>query len=281
MVASQDKYISLDGRRIRYRDTGGTGMPVLFSHGISESLEFWDLQTVSALPDMRLISWDFPNHGLSDLSGKVEDFDSYAVWTLKLVEALNLDRLIAVGNSMGAATSLRLAALAPNRVAGLVLANSAAVGPEVTPVFRIFTLPFLGEVMNKPSEKGVDLQIKAIVKNASCVWPELRAAVRRNLSKQGGTAAFLATLRATMGLRGQNTEVWQKSRDIVAALTCPALILHGRDDGVLPYKNSELLAGLSPKAQVQIFDNCGHTPQIEKPDAFNGALADFVARVKS
>lgn len=275
MNNSQDKYISLDGRKIRYRDMGGAGMPVLLSHGIAESLEFWDLQTASALPDMRLISWDFPNHGLSDLSGKVEDFDSYADWAMKFADALQLDRFLAVGNSMGAAVSLRLAALAPARVAGLVLANSAGLGPEVTPVFRLFSLPFLGEVMNKPSEKGVDLQIKAIVKDPSCVWPELRATVRRNLSKQGGTAAFLATLRATMTLRGQNRAVWQKSRDIVTALTCPALFLHGQNDSVLPYKQSEFVAGLTPKAQIHIYDNCGHTPQIEMPAAFNAALVAF------
>lgn len=275
MNNNQDQYITIDGCKIRYRDTGGSGMPVLFSHGISESLEFWDLQTVAALPNMRLISWDFPNHGLSDLSGKVEDFDSYGVWTQKFVEALKLDRLIAVGNSMGAAMSLRLAALMPNQVAGLVLANSAALGPEVTPIFRIFTLPFLGEVMNKPSEKGVDLQLQAIVKDVRCISPTLRAAVKRNLAKQGGTAAFLATLRATMGLRGQKTQVWQKSHDILGALTCPTLILHGRGDSVLPYKHSEAAARLTAKAALQIYDDCGHTPQIENPEAFNKALVAF------
>ncbi len=281
MNSIEDQYMTIDGCKIRYRDTGGSGMPVLFSHGISESLEFWDLQTVAALPNMRLISWDFPNHGLSDLSGKVEDFDSYGVWTQKFVEALKLDRLIAVGNSMGAAMSLRLAALVPNRVAGLVLANSAAFGPEVTPIFRIFTLPFLGEVMNKPSDKGVDLQLQAIVKDIRCVSPTLRAAAKRNLAKPGGTAAFLATLRATMGLRGQKTAVWQKSHDILAALTCPTLILHGREDRVLPYKHSEAAARLTPKAELQIYDDCGHTPQIEQPAAFDQDLAAFVAKVNA
>jgi pimeloyl-ACP methyl ester carboxylesterase len=250
-------------------------MPVLLTHGIGGSLEFWDRQFTATLANMRLITWDIPNHGLSDLSGKVEDFDSYADWALKFVDALKLDRFLAVGNSLGAAVSMRLAALAPARVAGLVLANSAGLGPQVTPVFRLFSLPFLGELMNKPSKKGVDLQIKAIVKDINCIWPDLRSAIRRNLSKQGGTAAFLASLRATLTLRGQNKAVWQKSRDVLTALTCPALIIHGQNDSVLPYQQSELVAGLTPKAQVQIYDNRGHTPQIEKPEAFNKALVAF------
>ena len=151
----QDKYLTLQGCKIRYRDTGCAGMPVLFSHGITGSLEFWEPQHVAALSHLRLISWDFPNHGLSDLSGKPEDFDSYADWALDFVQALQLDNFIAVGNSMGAAMSLRLAELAPSRVAGLVMANSAALGREVTPIFRLFSLPFLSELLNKPSEKAL------------------------------------------------------------------------------------------------------------------------------
>jgi pimeloyl-ACP methyl ester carboxylesterase len=275
MDIMQDKYLTLQGCKIRYRDTGCAGMPVLFSHGITGSLEFWEPQHVAALSHLRLISWDFPNHGLSDLSGKPEDFDSYADWALDFVQALQLDNFIAVGNSMGAAMSLRLAELAPSRVAGLVMANSAALGREVTPIFRLFSLPFLGELMNKPSEKGADLQIKAITKDPTSVSPALRAAITRNVHKDGGNAAFLATLRRTLGLRGQNTAIWQKSQDILSALGCPALILHGRHDRVVPYQHSARAAELAARAELMIFDDCGHTPQIESPDAFNQALATF------
>jgi 2-hydroxy-6-oxonona-2,4-dienedioate hydrolase len=271
----QDAYLSLKGCKIRYRDSGGAGLPVLLSHGIGESLEFWDLQTAAALPNMRLISWDFPNHGLSDLSGKVEDFDSYADWALAFVQALSLERFLAVGNSMGAAVSLRLAGLAPSRLAGVVLANSAGLGPEVTPVFRLFSLPLLGELLNKPNPKAAEMQIKAIVKDPASVSEPLRAAISRNLSKQGGSAAFLATLRATLGLRGQNKAVWQKSHDLLSALTCPLLILHGRQDSVLPHRQSEAAAGLAARAELMILEDCGHTPQIEKPAVFNQALAGF------
>jgi 2-hydroxy-6-oxonona-2,4-dienedioate hydrolase len=274
---SQIRYVTIDGIRIRCRDQGGPGLPVLLSHGIGGSLELWDRQFDGGLPGLRLIAWDAPNHGMSDLTHRTEDFDSYAAWALKLADALGLEAFIAAGNSMGAAVSLRMAGLASDRVAGLVLANAAALGPEVTPVFRLFSLPFLGEVMTKPSDKGVDLQIKSIVKNISCITPDLRTVIRRNTFKPGGTAAFLATLRSMTGVMGQRKAGWQKSHAQLAALTCPVLIIHGREDAVLPAKHSQAAARLTPLAQLLILEDCGHTPQVEAPEVFNAALADFAS----
>jgi 2-hydroxy-6-oxonona-2,4-dienedioate hydrolase len=275
----QDQNTTVGGKKIRYRDTGGSGMPVLLSHGIGGSLELWNQQLKAAPPGLRLIAWDAPNHGLSDLSGQTEDFDSYAVWALKLADALGLGRFVAAGNSMGAAVSLRLAGLAPERIAGLMLVNTAALGTGVTPIFRLFTLPLLGEAMNKPSDKGAEMQIKAIVKDTACVSDELRTAIRRNVAKPGGAAAFLASLRATMSPMGQRRVVWQKSLALLSGLTCPALIIHGRNDTVLPVAQSEEAARLTSRARLMVFEDCGHTPQVEKPAAFNQAMAEFASEL--
>jgi 2-hydroxy-6-oxonona-2,4-dienedioate hydrolase len=275
----QHRFATIDGVRIRYRDSGGPGLPVLLSHGIGGSLELWDRQFDGSLSSLRLIAWDAPNHGLSDLTHRTEDFDSYAAWALKLSDALGLEAFIAAGNSMGAAVSLRLAGLAPDRVAGLVLANAAALGPEVTPVFRLFSLPLLGELMNRPSDKGVDLQIKSIVRDPACISADLRDVIRRNTFRPGGTKAFLATLRRMTGVGGQRKTGWQKSHALLAGLTCPALIVHGRHDAVLPARHSEMAARRTPGAQLMILEDCGHTPQVEAPQIFNKAMAEFAARL--
>ena len=272
----QDQFTTIDGKKIRYHDSGGPGLPVLLSHGITGSLELWDPQFDGSLSHLRLIAFDAPNHGLSDLTGRVEDFDSYAVWALKFADALGLDSFVAAGNSMGAAVSLRLAGLAPGRVAGLVLADAASLGPEVFTAFRLFAVPVLGEVMTKPSDKGVELQIKALVKDPSCISAGLRAVLRRNAFKPGGRDAFLAALRTTLNLKGQKKVIWQKSHALLADVTCPSLIIHGRQDVVVPVKHSEAAARLAPKAQLLVFEDCGHTPQIEQPQVFNKALAAFM-----
>lgn len=273
----KDQFINLRGLNIRYRDSGGAGIPIIATHGIGGSLELWTPQLAGLGKTHRIIAWDVPNHGLSDLTGKVEDWQSYAQWLLDFADGLKLDQFIAVGNSMGGALSLRVAALAPHRVKGIFLANAAALGPEVFPVFKIMTLPLLGEVMNKPSQKGLDLQLGAIVKDPACVDADLRAALLRNLHKEGGAKAFLATLRATASIFGQRKSTWETSQKLLQTLALPIGILHGRNDAVVPLKHSETAAKLAKAAQLIVLEDCGHTPQIEKPAAFNAALATFAA----
>jgi pimeloyl-ACP methyl ester carboxylesterase len=275
----QDQFITVNGLQIRYRDTGGAGVPIVLTHGIGGSLELWQPQLDALGKTHRLIAWDVPNHGLSGLTGRAEDWNSYAAWYLSFADALGLAQFIAAGNSMGGALSLRLAGLAPARVRGVVLANAASLGRDVFPVFRLMTLPILGEVMNKPSAKGVDMALSAIVKDKSCVSADLRAAMLRNQFKEGGAAAFVATLRATTNLFGQRADVWQESHSLLAELDVPMLVMHGRQDAVLPLKHSEAAAKLARRAQLVVLENCGHTPQIEKPAEFNAALVSFAAKL--
>ncbi|MCU0829176.1 MAG: alpha/beta fold hydrolase [Tabrizicola sp.] len=276
-----DRYIDVSGLRIRYRDSGGPGLPIVLSHGIAGSLELWSAQLADLGGTHRIIAWDAPNHGLSGLTGKTEDWESYARWLLAFADALRLDQFIAAGNSMGGALSLRVAGLAPGRVKGVVLANSASLGREVFPAFRMMTLPFLGEVMNKPSQKGVDLMLSAIVKDKGCVSGDLYDDLLRNQFKKGGATAFLATLRATTNVFGQRKSAWAPSHKLLSTLDVPMLILHGRQDAVLPLKHSEEAARLARNATLIVLEDCGHTPQIEKPEAVNKALHDFMTRISA
>jgi pimeloyl-ACP methyl ester carboxylesterase len=274
-----NSFITVNGVQIRYRDTGGQGVPIVLTHGIGGSLELWGPQLDTLGKTHRLIAWDVPNHGLSGLTGRLETWESYADWYLDFADALGLDHFIAAGNSMGGALSLRIAALAPHRVRGVFLANAASLGREVFPVFRLMTLPLLGELMNKPSQKGVDMALSAIVKDKSCVSADLRAAMLRNQFKEGGAAAFVSILRACTNVFGQRADTWQKSAALLAQLDVPMVILHGRQDAVLPLKHSEEAAKMARRAQLIVLEDCGHTPQIEKPAEFNAALTAFAAKL--
>jgi len=276
---TEDRFVEVKGVKLRYRDTGGAGIPLLLTHGISESLELWERQLDDPGATHRIIAWDVPNHGLSGLTGKTEDYASYTAWALDFADAIGLTEFVAVGNSMGAAMSLRMAGKAPQRIKGLVLANASALGREVTPVFRMFSIPFLGELMNKPSEKGVAMQIGAIVKDPACVTPDLHKALMRNAFKEGGTKAFLATLRALLGVGGQKKAEVEISARLLASVKCPILIIHGREDKVVPVAHSEAAAARAPGADLLILDDCGHTPQLEKPQIFNDALTRFTAKL--
>jgi len=273
----EDTFIEVDGLSIRYRDTGGDGVPILLSSGIGGSLELWSKQLEALGGTYRLIAWDYPGHGLSDPWDKSFEPDGLADFTLLFLDALGVDRVVLAGNSLGGAIAIRVAARVPARVAGLVLAAPAMVGPEVTLAFRLLTLPILGKLMTKPSNKGVDVALGAMIHRSGTITDDMRAFMRRNQFKDGGGAAFLQTMRETLTLRGCKPEIWQGARRMLEATACPVLFFHGRQDKVLPAIQAEECHVLTPNSSLHIADDCGHTPQWEVPEEFNRAFVVFLA----
>ncbi|MEX1165920.1 MAG: alpha/beta fold hydrolase [Hydrogenophaga sp.] len=275
------QFISLGNGGVRFLDTGGDGPAVLMSHGIGESLEFWQPQIEALGKTMRLVVWDMPGYGLSDTPQTTMTPESVAKAGWLLLDHLGVKGVHLVGNSLGGAVSLRMAGQAPARVRSLLLANAAMLGTEVFGAFKLMTLPLLGELMNKPSAKAVDMQIRAIVLSPSSISPSLRAVIARNVHRPGASAYFLAALRSNTSLRGQYPAVWQESHRLLGQLQMPTLILHGRQDVVLPAKHSEKAHALVPGSELQIWDDCGHTPQLERPTAFNTCLIALVKRAEA
>lgn len=271
-----DQWVSVGGVRIRYVDTGGEGVPILLCSGIGGSLELWSRQLETLGDGLRLVAWDYPGHGLSGPGDRIHDPDSYAVFALDVMDALGLERVVVVGNSLGGAIALRMAGLAPDRVVGMVLASPAMTGPEVFLPFRLMTLPLLGEVMTKPGKLSVEQQIAALFHDPAVATDDLRRVIWRNVHKDGAARALLATLRKTAWIGGVRRSYWLRSRDLLRSSTCPILFIHGKQDVVLPFQHSVDCSVLAPRSRVKLIEGCGHTPQMECYEAFNEALVTFV-----
>ena len=265
--------INVQGVSIRYRDSGGSGMPILLSHGIGGSLELWGSQFSEDLQAHRLIAWDMPGHGLSGMGEQPYDADKFARFAWQFLDALGIQRVVLAGNSLGAAVSVRMAGLAPDRVAGLALANAATLGRDVFAPFRVMTLPVLGELMNKPGPTAVERQIQAIFHNRSVATAPIREAITRNVHKPGGVKAFLATLRRMSDLGGQNTQGVSRTLGVLRAVQVPVLFVHGKHDTVVPLQHSVAAHAVTPGSTLLVLEDCGHTPQLEKPTEFNRSLS--------
>lgn len=264
-----DQFITLDGARIRYWDSGGQGPVVLMTHGIAESLEFWHLQFESLGQQMRLLAWDLPGHGLSDEMPQAMTLEAQAAVAWRLLDALGVVQAHLVGNSLGAAMSLRMAALRPARVLSLLLANAAALGKEVFGPFKVMSLPFLGELMNRPGSAAARRQIQAIVHRPEAITDRVGAAILRNLDRPGAGRHFLALLRLLTTLKGQRPEVVERSHQILRSLQVPVCFVHGDLDLVLPAEHSRRAHSRVPGSDLHMLTPCGHTPQLEMPEVFN------------
>ncbi|WP_175365243.1 alpha/beta fold hydrolase [Marinomonas spartinae] len=275
----QDQFISVNGRKIRYQDTGGEGPILLLTHGIGASLETW--QEPYALLEkgnqLRVIVWDLPGHGLSDFGNQpygVEDF-AQAAW--HFLDALNIDQPITLGgNSLGGAISIHMMNLRPDRVNKLALLNAASLGKESPLPFRLMSLPLLGELMNKPGKQAVDQQIQSIFYEPEKQRPKIEAVITRNVMRPGANKAFLSTLRLMTNFSGQRPALYQKTLSMLKTCPVPVLFVHGTHDMIISIEHTKNAQSITPKSSLLILEECGHTPQVETPEKVANVLTDLI-----
>ncbi len=271
-----DFFMEVDGCKIRYYDTGGDGPVILLTHGVGASLETWEGQLNAAKDHpLRLIAWDVPGHGLSDLGDQPYNPPKYAKVGWRLLDALGVDKAILAGNSMGGAISVHMAGLQPQRALKLVLLNAASLGRESPLPFRLMTLPLLGRLMNRPNKMAVDQQISAIFYEKFEVPESVRKTITRNVMRPGAQEAFLAAVREMSNFSGQRPELVNATLSALKSLTVPVLFIHGREDLVIPVQHSADADKLTPNSRLIILEECGHTPQIEMPEAVFEIVLDF------
>lgn len=273
-----DSFISVDSIQVRYRDSGGVGPVVLLLHGIGGSLELWAEQFVDSNVGMRMIALDLPGHGLSGFGPQPfapKDFSAF-IW--KFSDALGLNKVHIAGNSLGGAIGLQMYALQAARVQTMLLAASANLGRECPMPFRLMTLPVLGELMSRAGPMSVKQQIQAIFSPTFDVTDALRTTIERNVMRPGAQDAFLATLRRMTELGGQRASLVSEGQAALASSSVPVLLLHGKQDSVIPCAHSAQAHRLVPTSNLQLIEGCGHTPQLEQPAIFNHALRALVAQ---
>ncbi len=271
----QDLYIEVAGCLVRYRDSGCGQRPLLFIHGIGESLEFWMHQESLAGDNWRTIMLDLPGHGLSASGDQPYDPAKFAAFCWAFLDAIGIDRVGLIGNSMGGAIAILMADAQTSRVDKLLLANAATLGRESPVPFRLMTLPMLGELMTRPGQQGVKQQLNAIFHDPGVIDEVIRAVVIRNVMNGERARDFLATLRGMTDFGGQKQALIDAATSALKKMELPVLFLHGRLDRVIPYQHSVTAHAWVDNARLEIFEQCGHTPQFEKPQMFNDAMTGF------
>jgi pimeloyl-ACP methyl ester carboxylesterase len=271
-----DYYLTLGNCKIRYRDTGGNGPVVLLTHGIGASLETWEEMLALVDENIRWISWDIPGHGLSDFDERYSNPTSFAQMGWMLLDALSVERAVLVGNSLGGAISIHMTGEQPDRVIKLGLLNAATLGKETVMPFRLMTLPVLGEIMARPGRMRIEQQINGIFYHSDTISDRTRKIITRNVMQPGASKAFLTVLRNITTLSGQRQKLVERSLGILSNTQLPVLFIHGRQDALLPLKHSEQAHQRTRHSSLLILEECGHTSQLEQPQAVATALQELV-----
>ena len=200
-----------------------------------------------------------------------------ASFVLNFMSALGLSRAHLVGSSLGGRIALECALVAPERVSSLLLVDPAGVDRRGGLLeFRLASVPLVGEVLMRPTHTTMRMLWRKAFANPIPFVTEDMITTKVALARMAGVReAFLKTLRGLMNIRGFKPGPVRELQHALPSITAPALVIWGRDDRLVPSSHATILERLLPHVQVQVWDDCGHLPQIEHSTQFNKAALAF------
>ena len=252
--------------------TAGDGVPVVLIHGSGPGVSAysnWRLTIPALAEDFAVYAPDMVGFGFTERPDEIDySMDTWVSHLIGFLDALGLPKVHLVGNSFGGGLALRTAATHPDRVANLVLMGSVGAPFEIT--------PGLDAIWGyEPSVANMRNLLDIFAFNTSIATDEL-AQLRYLASVEPGVQeAFSAMFPAP---RQQWVDAMATSDELLAALRHRTLIIHGREDEVIPVACSQHLFATIPNAQLHIFGKCGHWTQIEYTAEFNALVRNFLGQ---
>ena len=250
------------GAVVAYEDSGGKGVPIIFSHGLFMDHAMFVPQVARFAPERRCISWDERGHGETVWNGGAFTYWDSARDLLALMDALGIERAIHVGMSQGGLLGMRAAILAPERFVGIVqLATQAGkLDDEGIAGFRVITddwiangvkpetLDFLRDLILGP---GVD----------TAYWYDWWS----RMTPQQVTDALSALFSID--------ELYDRLHEVKV----PLCTIHGLADVATPHPLAERVHAAVPDPRgITLIPNGPHAVNLSDPDAVNAAIAAFV-----
>jgi pimeloyl-ACP methyl ester carboxylesterase len=261
--------IKVDGVNLYY-EIHGDGFPLVMIQGLSENVYWWDQPVIDGL-SKHLKTVIFDNRGVGrsdDLEGDLT-IESMAADALGLMDALNINQSHILGHSMGGMIAQEIALKFPERVKKLILCSTSCGGSKAEmssiETQKILTkLSFKGHTRKLVEEAMPHIFTKKFMDEN----PEfMEKKIDDVLINPTGPIPF----KAQMGSWMRYTSC-RKLKN----LNIPTLIMHGKQDILVPPSNGDLLAAKIPNAETVFFDSNAHLIHTEEPNKFNEVLLKFL-----
>ena len=268
--------------------------PVLFVHGLGGSSTNWTdlMHVMRAAGKYACTALDLPGFGFSPPPpGSDYSILAHTRTVISLVEHLGQRQAHLIGNSMGGAVLTKVAARRPDLVASLTLISPALpdLRPRVLPMrLAVVAVPGVGRVLldriaKQPAAGRTDLSIAELYYDPGRMPPlrrdqEVAEVIRRDGLEYANDALRLSA----RGLVAEYFKVGRRSlwRD-AAAVTAPALIVHGSADRLVNPVMAVKAARTFPNPRVVILPGVGHVAMMEKPQAAAREIESFLDQVRA
>jgi 3-oxoadipate enol-lactonase len=261
----RESYVEVEGRRQRYLEAG-SGWPLVLLHAFPLNADMWRPQLERVPEGWRFLAPDLRGFGRDARPPDSASMDEMAAGVAAFLDALEIDRAVIGGLSMGGYVTMALYRAAPGRFTGMVLASTRASADA--PEARAARDEMIALVRSRGTAAVADKMLpKLLGRTTRQARPHLEPLVRRMIESNGadGVAAAIA------GLRDRPDSLATLERSAV-----PALVVAGDEDEIVPVAESERIQRAIPRAHLVVLRTAGHLASLEVPDDFSEALGTFL-----
>ena len=248
---------SADGVEIAYTDQGTGPVAIVFIHGGLADRSFWAEQFAALADRYRLVALDLAGHGASGRNREAMTIAAWAADVRAVVDALELRRVVLVGNSLGGPVALEAAALLKGRAIGVIGVDTLHLATQQLPVAEAharaeaFRKDFAGAchgMVEALFHPGTQAELKAWAEKRMCAAPPAVAVAM--VESFGGYDMPKAFRNAGVPIRAINGDLWRTFTDANRTV--------------------------APDFDAVIMKGAGHYPMLERPAEFNRLLVTYV-----
>ena len=260
MVAFTEETVDVGGTKV-HTLKGGSGEPLLLLHG-AEGNNGW-LKSIDALAEKYTVYYpSHPGYGKSDRPDWLETIPDMACFYNWYLETLGLEGIRAIGFAMGGWIASEIPAMCNHSFSKLMLVGAVGIKPnegEITDIFIISPAQVLELTFHDPGQA-----------------PEYQAVYGKEFTPE--------ELMTAEGNREMAVRLcWKpymhdpRLSSLLQRVKMPTRMVWGRNDAIVPLECGELYKKAINGSDLVVIDNCGHSPEVEKPDEFIKAALDFLA----
>lgn len=281
LADSESQFLTVDGVDVHLKQWG-TGKPALvLLHGTGLSVYSWRHVSAALAEQGRVVAFDLPGFGLTERPSPPDwpDYNPYSragrvTLTRNLLDELEIEEAVFVGNSAGGTLAVALALTHPERTAGVVLVDAAVYGgggtPQaVRPLLRTPHLQRWGPYLLRRANPWGEPLLRRSWYNSQALPEAVVEAYERRLQVGAWDEALW---QLTLASRPLDEATWER----LPQITVPALVITGEEDVLVPPAQSRRLAEALPNAEFVALPDCGHLPQEECPAAWETAVISFL-----
>jgi pimeloyl-ACP methyl ester carboxylesterase len=258
-----EKFVTIDGNKIRYLESGKGDENIVLIHGLGASAERWEFVIPELSKSYRVIVPDLIGFGHSDKPLVDYTTELFTDFLSSFFKKLKIKKTNIIGSSLGGQIIADYTSKNQDIVEKIVLISPSGIMKHSTPALDAYVMAAL-----YPDSEGAKNAFQMMAGPSQQVNQRIIEDFVERMKLPNAKMAFMSTL---LGLK--SAEVITKT---LMKITIPTLIIWGENDPVIPIKYADEFVSSIQDCRFYMMDNCGHTPYVDEPSKFSKLVLDFL-----